>query len=285
MRSVLIIGGTGTLGRALLNRFDPNKVIVFSRDELKQHELRREYPGVECILGDIRYKQSIAKCYSHPIQKVFHVAALKHVDILEKNPEEAYRTNVLGTINSGELAKERNVKEFYFSSTDKAVLPINVYGMTKAISERYLLNQNENKQPFQTRFNVYRWGNILGSRGSVIALFAKSIQEKSKVYITDKRMTRFWLKIDDAVDYMLSNVSLYKPCFPKMKSAPILAIAEAVATVIGKHYSVQEIGIRPGEKLHECIHSSHDECIRSDNSPTYTQNELIELIEPIVRRL
>jgi UDP-N-acetylglucosamine 4,6-dehydratase len=286
MRDILIIGGTGTLGRALLERFDPTKVIVFSRDELKQHQLRQDYPGIQCILGDIRFKKSIARCYSHPITKVFHVAALKHVDILEENPEEAYQTNIQGTINSAEIAKEKAVKEFYFSSTDKAVMPINVYGMTKAISERMLLNLNENRQPFDTRFNVYRWGNIIGSRGSVIGLFVKSLKEKNKVYITDKRMTRFWLRIENAIDFMLANVSHSKPCFPKMKSASVLQVIDAVSEILGiRDYEVTEIGIRKGEKLHECIYSSHDYCIRSDNSPVFSKDELIELIKPIVRKI
>lgn len=284
-RSTLIVGGTGTLGRALLKTMDASEVIVFSRDELKQHELRQKYPDIKCIIGDIRDKKSLAKCYGNGISKVFHVAALKHVDVLEENPEEAYRTNVLGTINSAELAMQNGVNSFYFSSTDKAVLPINVYGMTKAISERYLLNQNVEKA-FYTRFKVFRWGNIIGSRGSVVGLFVKSLKEKNKIYVTDKRMTRFWLRIEDAVKYMTeSKGDFTRVRFPDMKGAKVVALADAIADVMGiKDYKTVDIDIRPGEKLHECIYTSHDSCIRSDTSPHYSHDELVELVKPTVQK-
>tara|TARA_R110000796_G_scaffold252618_2_gene388736 strand:+ start:3117 stop:3998 length:882 start_codon:yes stop_codon:yes gene_type:complete len=287
-RDTLIIGGTGTLGTALLETMDPSKVIIFSRDELKQHELMHKYPSLKCVLGDIRIKASIEKAMDclYGNKRVFHVAALKHVDVLEANPEEAYRTNILGTVNSAEVAKKNNVQDFYFTSTDKAVLPINVYGMTKAISERYLLNQND-KKPFSTRFKVFRWGNILGSRGSVVALFAKSLLRDSAVYVTDKRMTRFWLKIEDAVKYMLEFGGDYtKVNFPDMKAASVLDVACAVAEVLGiKDFKVKDIGIRPGEKLHECMYTSHEECLRSDTAPSFSHNELVDLVKPIVETL
>lgn len=285
-RTTIIIGGTGTLGNALLETMDTSKVIVFSRDELKQQQLKQKYPDLKCVIGDIRSKRSLDYCYEdNQIENVFHVAALKHVDVLEDNPEEAYRTNVLGTIVSAELAKNRGVFNFYFSSTDKAVMPINVYGMTKAISERYLLNQNRGN--LSTMFRVFRWGNILGSRGSVVGLFAKSLKEEGKVRITDNRMTRFWLPITDAVDFMLNNnMDHRKVNFPDMKGARVIDLAQAIANVLNiKKFKIESIPIRPGEKLHECVYSSHDVCIRSDNSARFTQEELENLVRPILEKI
>lgn len=281
-RSVLLIGGTGTLGKALLDQLDVNDCVVFSRDELKQHELRHKYPGLKTVLGDIRSPESLNKAMEG-IKTVFHVAALKHVDVLEENPEEAYATNIVGTMNSAQAAIKHGVREFYFTSTDKAVLPINVYGMTKAISERYLLHLNQN-EPFSTRFNVFRWGNIVGSRGSAVNLFAKTLKEKNKVYITDRRMTRFWMRIEDAVNYMLTfKGDNTRVNYPDMKAAPVLDMATAIADVLGiKKFDVEVVGIRPGEKLHECLHSDHEQCIRSDNSPRLSLEELKHLVEPIV---
>ncbi len=286
-RNILIIGGTGTLGQELLKKIDPCKTIIFSRDELKQHELRHKYPNLKCVIGDIRDQKSLEYAFDDNIEWVFHVAALKHVDILEHNPEEAYKTNILGTINSAELAKKYNVTNFYFTSTDKAVMPVNVYGMTKAISERYLLNQNKS-EPSGTVFRVFRWGNILGSRGSVVSLFVNSLKEENKIYVTDKKMTRFWIRIEDAVRYMLGfKGDSTKVNFPEMKTASICNLGKAIADVMGiKRFEIKEIGIRPGEKIHECLYSSHDKCIRSDDiSLAYSHSELVDLIRPIVEKM
>lgn len=282
LRNKLIIGGTGTLGRALLERFPSNEVVVFSRDELKQHELRHKYPTLKTIIGDIRDPKSLELAMDG-ITDVFHVAALKHVDILEDNPYEAHRTNVIGTMNSAEAAKKAGVKNFYFTSTDKAVMPINVYGMTKAISERYLLNQNSDK-PFSTSFKVFRWGNIVGSRGSVVNLFAKTLKDEGAVYVTDPRMTRFWMLIDEAIDFMLGfKGDDTKINFPDMKAATVLDLAKAVADCLGiSEYEVKTCGIRPGEKLHECLYSTHAECIRSDTAPRLTHEELASMVKPLV---
>ncbi len=283
LRKTLIIGGTGTLGRALLERLPSNEVVIFSRDELKQHELRHKYPSLKTIIGDIRDAKSLELAMDG-IKDVFHVAALKHVDILEDNPYEAHRTNVIGTMNSAEAAKKAGVRNFYFTSTDKAVMPINVYGMTKAIAERYLLNQNSDK-PFFTNFKVFRWGNIVGSRGSVVNLFAKTLKEEGAVCVTDRRMTRFWMLIDDAIDFMLNfKGDPNKVNFPEMKAAPVLDLAKAVADVLGiSDYQIKDVGIRPGEKLHECLYSSHDECIRSDTAPRLTHDELVAMVRPLVK--
>lgn len=282
-RDILLVGGTGTLGRALLKKLNNNQVLVFSRDELKQHELRHEFPGVETMIGDIRDPKSVDRAMIG-INKVFHVAALKHVDVLEKNPYEAHQTNVIGTMNVAEAALRNKVQDFYFTSTDKAVLPINVYGMTKAIAERYLLNQNKDI-PFSTTFKVFRWGNIVGSRGSAVNLFAKTLKEQGKVYITDERMTRFWMRIEDAVDFMLDHkpVNWNETQFINMKAAPVLKMAEAVACILGiDKFDVEICGIRPGEKLHECLYSSHNECVRSDTAPQLSLDELCEMVGPLL---
>ena len=285
MRTTLIIGGTGTLGRALLETMDPREVIVFSRDELKQNQLRRDFPGVRCVLGDIRDRHSLERAYDlGPIMRVFHVAALKHVDVLEENPEEAYKTNVLGTVNSAEVAKARRVRAFYFTSTDKAVLPVNCYGMTKGIAERILLNYNRTPGP---QFKVFRWGNIIGSRGSVVGYFAKTIKDEGKVYITDLNMTRFWMRIEDAVKYMLSfDGPIDQVNYPPMKAASVVDLAGAVAEAMGEPEPLPEVtGIRPGEKIHECMWSSHDGCLRSDTAEQFTREELVALVKPVLDKL
>ena len=285
MRDILLVGGTGTLGNALLDQLDPRKCIVFSRDELKQHELRHKYPGLKTILGDIRSPESLNKAMEQ-VKTVYHVAALKHVDVLEENPEEAYATNIVGTMNSAQAAIRNGVINFYFTSTDKAVLPINVYGMTKAISERYLLNLNQDK-PFSTKFNVFRWGNIVGSRGSAVNLFAKTLKQEAKVYVTDKRMTRFWMRIEDAVKYMLTfKGDNTKVNYPEMKASSIIDMATAIAELLDiKHFDIEVVGIRPGEKIHECLYSDHENCIRSDTAPRLSLEELKDLVKPVLSKL
>jgi UDP-N-acetylglucosamine 4,6-dehydratase len=281
----VIIGGTGTLGTCLTEKLLEAKhdIVVFSRDELKQQEMKKRFPDVRYVLGDIRDKRSLVPVLQGA-DTVFHVAALKHVDVLEDNPTEAIKTNVLGTINVAEAAIESRVKHVVFSSTDKAVLPINVYGMTKAISERYLLSQNQ-KQAL-TKFAVYRWANVLGSRGSVVHFFAKTLKEQGAVNVTDSRMTRFWIHIEDAVEYMLSTykkASTVEPMIPEMKSASVMRLANAIAKSMGKErFTINFVGTRPGEKLHECILSSHDYCLRSDTADQYTDAELVKMVKRVV---
>ena len=255
----VIIGGTGTLGNCLTEKLHAgNEVVCFSRDELKQQEMRRRYPDVRFVIGDIRDKASL-KPVLVGADVVFHVAALKHVDVLEANPTEAIKTNILGTINVAEAAIEAKVPFVVFSSTDKAVLPINTYGMTKASSERYLLNLN--KQQDGTRFSVFRWGNVMGSRGSVVHYFAETLKADGLVNITDPRMTRFWIHISDAVDFMLSNywtAAADDVMIPPMKAAGVLDLAHVTALATGHpKYQIRLSGIRPGEKIDETLHSSH----------------------------
>lgn len=276
---IVIVGGTGTLGNALVEALTGHELVVFSRDELKQQQMKAKWPGIRYVIGDIRDKMSLRPVVAGA-DVVFHVAALKHVDVLEQNPTEAIKTNVLGTINVAEACMEGGVRHVVFSSTDKAVTPINTYGMTKAISERYLLNLNA--QQDRTRFSVFRWANVMGSRGSVVHTFAASLRESGEVKITDPRMTRFWLHINDAVRFMLDhyeNASLTEVMIPRMKSSTVLELAEATRKAVGvDKMAVSFCGIRPGEKIHETMFSSHDYCLRSDTAERYTEDELVDLI-------
>ena len=277
MRNLLITGGTGTLGRALLDKAIKSRkfstISILSRDENKQHEMKKYYPDVNFIIGDVRDAFPISG-----VTDVFHCAALKHVDLGERWPAEFERTNFGGTLNTLNRTMPKN---FCFFSTDKAVLPINAYGYTKALAEKALVNFNCN-----TNINIYRWGNIVGSRGSAIPNFVRCVLKGDPISVTDKRMTRFWLTIEDAANYVFETFEAIheeQPLIcPKIKSAPIMGVIDAIGYITGLPISVKEIGIRPGEKLHECLRSGHDFCVRSDNCAQYSMDELIDLIRPTV---
>lgn len=285
----LIVGGTGTLGNELvkqLTRSKANDVTVFSRDELKQSLMRKVYPDVRYILGDIRSYTSIQRACGG-VDTVIHVAALKQVDTLEVNPLEAINTNVVGTTNVAYACVNNAVRHCVFSSTDKAVLPINVYGYTKGLAEKILLNMN--REQTSTKFSVFRWGNVIGSRGSAIPYFIKTLKKEAKVYITHKDMTRFFITIENATMYLLGN---YKKApkdsalVPIMYATTIVRLCQAIATLCGLKVMTHEFvytGIRPGEKIHECVWSDHDQCIRSDTAPQFSDQDLLDLLEPIVR--
>lgn len=286
----LIIGGTGTLGRGLVRGiYEQNakaEITILSRDEHKQAAMRREFPKAKFVIGDIRDTESI---FRHFLNKdvVFHVAALKHVDVIEENVLEGIKTNIIGTVNAADAAEAAEVKHFVFSSTDKAIDPINAYGMTKGLAERHLFALNRQGSP--TKFSVYRWGNVLGSNGSVIPFFAKTLKEDGVAYITDAQMTRFWLPIEWAVRYMLrtfpvANRERAMIC-PNMKAADVVQIVQAVASVLDiQKYEFKFIGMRPGEKKHESMESFHDGTnMVSDIYDRYTHQELVDMICPIVR--
>lgn len=282
-KNILIVGGTGTLGNELIKHLvSLNNITVFSRDELKQQELKKKHGDVRFILGDIREFESIHDAMFEQ-DVVFHVAALKHIDVIERNPEEAIKTNVLGSINVAKAALANDVGYMVFSSTDKAVLPINVYGHTKAIVERYYLDLNTKQ--CDTKFRVFRWGNVLGSRGSVIHSFVEDLKKEGVVYLTHPEMTRFWIHISEAVTFMLHNYESVKNrvFYPQMKAARVKRVAEAIAEIIGvKDYKIEITGIRPGEKIHECLESNHNECVRSDTSLQLTDGELIEMLREVI---
>ncbi len=279
--SVLIIGGTGTLGqeltRQLLERGELS-IRVLSRCELKQKEMSEKFRDkrLSFTLGDVR-DLSTVRGAMRGIHTVFYVAALKHVDTLEFNPEEAVKTNVLGTMNVADAAQSEGVRYVAFSSTDKAVAPINAYGMSKALAEKILLNRNRNGK---TSFSVFRWANVMGSRGSVIPLFAETLKSQGVAYITDPEMTRFWIRIEDAARFMIEHHwKANGVMIPPMKAASVLRVIDRIAAHCGlDEYQVKRIGIRPGEKLHETI----TEGISSDTAEKYSDEELDGLLESVL---
>lgn len=280
MESALIIGGTGTLGHALVPLLlaKGTKVTVLSREELKQKKMKQLYPEVKFVLGDVRDYDSL---YPHCLGKeaVFHLAAMKHVEIAEENISESIKINLLGTQNVSLACRNAAVSFAIFSSTDKAVLPINVYGMCKAASERLWLDYNRNAEGL---FSVFRWGNVIGSRGSVIHSFVSSLSEKNNVSVTHPKMTRFWIHIDDAARFMLNNYKEAGVHIPPIKAATVLDVAEACALYLGvKDYKVNYIGVRPGEKLHECLDYDELENFNwsSNTAEPLSKEELYSLVE------
>lgn len=286
IKRALVIGGTGSLGTELINQLKGWEVTSLSRDEQKQQMMKKIYPNVKFVLGDVRDKDSISR---HFIGKsvIFHVAALKHVDHIEENPIESVKTNILGSINVAECALNHHIERCVFSSTDKAVDAINVYGNCKAISEKIFFDYNKSQE--NTRFAVYRWGNVAASNGSAIPYFIECLKNKKPVPITDPKMTRFWITIDMAVKFMLSS---YKSELatdqvmipPLMKSAKVLDVLDCLADLLGvKEYKTQVIGVRRGEKLHECLTSMHSSnYVASDNCEKYTEAELKHFLKPLV---
>jgi len=254
--SIFVTGGTGSFGKAflryVLDNEDPKRVVVFSRDELKQHEVRRQFdddPRLRWFIGDIRDRPRLERAM-HGVDYVVHAAALKQVDTAEYNPFEYVQTNVNGSQNVIEAAIDQGVKKVVALSTDKASSPINLYGATKLCSDRMFVSANHYAAHHVTRFSVVRYGNVMGSRGSVIPVFRDLAAQGKSLPITDKRMTRFWITLPQAVQFVVDSFDLmaggelYIPRIPSMK---VVDLAEAVAPGAPTH----EIGIRPGEKLHE----------------------------------
>ena len=280
-RNILIIGGTGTLGKTVVEMlYNHCNITILSREESKQQALKKQYPKCKFVIGDIRDAESLSPHF-YGKDTVFHFAAMKHVDVAEANPEESVKINLIGSINVGKLAVACGVPYTVFTSTDKAVLPINTYGMCKGISEKYFFNLNDEQNI--TKFSVFRYGNVLGSRGSVIHGFLKTLKEKNTVHITDARMSRFWIDIKDAAKFILDNYESAPSdvaMIPPMKASRIVKLAELCARHLNlNNYEVKYCGIRAGEKLHEVVHSSHDVCVRSDNVEEYSDDELLNLIE------
>lgn len=260
--SILITGGTGSFGKAfltqLLQKSDPARVVVFSRDELKQYELRTRYndPRIRWFIGDVRDRARLHRAM-HGVEYVVHAAALKQVDTAEYDPFEYVQTNVCGSQNVVEAAIDSGVKKVIALSTDKASSPINLYGATKLTADKLFIAANHYAAHQPTRFAVVRYGNVMGSRGSVVPLFRKLHAEGRSLPLTDKRMTRFWITLDQAVAFVLDSFAmmnggeLYVPRIPSMKIVDLVA---AVAPTAVTH----EVGIRPGEKLHEEMISLDD---------------------------
>ena len=261
--SILITGGTGSFGRAfleqVLNEHSPRRVGIFSRDELKQYEIKQRWGDddrVRVFLGDIRDRDRLEMAM-HGVDIVVHAAALKQVDTAEYNPMEFVKTNVLGSENVIQAAISTGVSKVVALSTDKASSPINLYGATKLTADKLFISSNHYSAARGTVFSVVRYGNVMGSRGSVIPLFEKLAEEGRPIPITDDRMTRFWITLPQAVDFVISCLSdmtggeLYVPRIPSMR---VTDLAEAIAP----GSPTVEIGIRPGEKLHEEMISLQD---------------------------
>ena len=261
--SVLITGGTGSLGKSLisylLTHTKVRKVAVFSRDELKQHDLRQDFvgePRLRWFIGDVRDLDRLKRAF-HGVDFVIHAAALKQVDTGEYNPMEFIKTNVLGSQNVIDAAIDAGVKRVVALSTDKASSPINLYGATKLTADKLFVAANNYSYPYGTTFSVVRYGNVMGSRGSVIPFFKNLADQGKSLPITDLRMTRFWISIQDAVRFVTESLEimcggeLYVPRIPSMK---IIDLAHAVSP----SSKLVEIGMRPGEKLHEEMISADD---------------------------
>jgi UDP-N-acetylglucosamine 4,6-dehydratase len=261
--SILITGGTGSFGKAfletLLTQHNPRRVVIFSRDELKQYEMKQKWGDdlrVRFFLGDIRDLERLTVAM-YGVDYVVHAAALKQVDTAEYNPMEYVKTNILGSENVIQAAMAAGVKKVVALSTDKASSPVNLYGATKLTADKLFISSNHYSYARGTSFAVVRYGNVMGSRGSVIPFFRKLAEAKSPIPITDFRMTRFWITLPQAVDFVIDSFTdmqggeLYVPRIPSMR---VTDLAEAVAPGA----PLEEIGIRPGEKLHEEMISTED---------------------------
>ena len=254
---ILVTGGTGSFGKKfieiMLRDYHPTKLIVFSRDELKQHEMRVggfAHPSLRYFIGDVRDLKRLRRAM-HGVDVVVHAAALKQVPACEYNPMEAINTNILGSSNVIEAALDMSVKKVLALSTDKAVNPVNLYGTTKLAAEKLFVQSNAYAAGTATRFSCVRYGNVVGSRGSVIPIFIQQ-RENGKLTITDDRMTRFWLTLEQGVRFVIRCMEQMlggEVFVPKIPSMKILDLAN----VIAPEAEVEIIGIRPGEKLHEVL--------------------------------
>ena len=279
-KTVLVTGGTGSFGKAfifdLIRSHDPKKVIVFSRDELKQFEMKNqlgEDSRLRYFVGDIRDKDRLMRAFTN-VDFIVHAAALKQVDTGEYNPREFILTNIIGSQNVVDAAIDSGVNRVIALSTDKASSPINLYGATKLTADKLFTAANVYGTNSNTFFSVVRYGNVMGSRGSIIPLFKEMAAKGMEIPITDKRMTRFWITLEQAVSFVqeafkeMNGGELFVPRIPSMK---IIDLAMALAP----NSKIKEIGIRPGEKLHE-------EMISPDDSRRTIKQKNKYIISPIL---
>jgi UDP-N-acetylglucosamine 4,6-dehydratase len=274
---VLVTGGTGSFGKKftkiLLEEKQPRKIIIFSRDELKQHEMRVsgfDDPRLRYFIGDVRDRERLIRAM-HGVNIVVHAAALKQVPACEYNPMEAIKTNIMGTSNVVEAALDAGVEKVLALSTDKAVNPVNLYGATKLAAEKLVIQSNAYAAGTATRYSCVRYGNVVGSRGSVVPLFLKQ-RASGKVTITDDRMTRFWLSLEQGVHFVIDCIEQMEGgevFVPKIPSTTIVDLAKAIAP----EAEIEIIGIRPGEKLHEVL-------ISEDEARTTVEMERMYVVQP-----
>ena len=262
-KSILITGGTGSFGkqyvRTILDQYTPKRVVIYSRDELKQFEMQQEFNGAEMryFIGDVRDRVRLGQAMKG-IDYVIHAAALKQVPAAEYNPMECIKTNIHGAENVIHAALENDVEKVIALSTDKAANPINLYGATKLASDKLFVAANNMAGGHRTIFGVVRYGNVVGSRGSVVPFFQKLISEGAGFLpVTDERMTRFWISLQQGVDFVLKNFERMhggEIFVPKIPSINIMDLAEGMAPGMPRKI----VGIRPGEKLHEIMCPADD---------------------------
>ncbi|KYG33703.1 UDP-N-acetylglucosamine 4,6-dehydratase family protein [Alkalihalobacillus trypoxylicola] len=283
-KKILIIGGTGTIGQYLLEELllhSPEVIRIFSRDEYKQFELSqkyREFKNIRYLIGDIRDEKRLIRAMED-IDYVFHLAAMKHVPACEYNPLEAVKTNIIGTQNVIQAALENNVKRVLFTSSDKAISPTNVYGSTKLTAERLIAAADYQKGSKKTIFSSVRFGNVMGSRGSVIPLFKKQILNHREITVTDGKMLRYMMTPSQAIQLILKANKRAKGGEVFVLKMPVLKIgdlAEVIIEEVRKQYSIREeinikeIGIRPGEKNYEELMTDDEVLIAIESEDMYT---------------
>jgi UDP-N-acetylglucosamine 4,6-dehydratase len=261
-KTVLVTGGTGSFGRRFvdtaLTQHDPKRIIVFSRDELKQHDMQREVndPRVSFFIGDVRDKERLYRAFQADVDVVVHAAALKQVVACEYNPFEAIKTNIIGAQNIIDAAIDCGVPKVLALSTDKAVNPVNLYGATKLCAEKLFVQGNAYAGSKVTRFSCVRYGNVVGSRGSVIPIFQEQ-KKTGTVTVTDERMTRFWLTLEEGVDFVIKAIRAMHGGEVFVPRIPSMSVGE-LARTIAPNAKVEYTGIRPGEKLHEVLVSADE---------------------------
>jgi UDP-N-acetylglucosamine 4,6-dehydratase len=274
---VLITGGTGSFGkkltRIMLDEYNPSKIIVYSRDELKQHEMRAagyDATNLRYFIGDVRDLDRMRRAFEG-VDIVIHAAALKQAPACEYNPMEAIKTNILGSSNVIDAALDAGVERVVALSTDNALNPVNLYGATKLAAEKLFIQSNSYAGGRKTRFSCVRYGNVVGSRGSVVPVFLRQ-RENGEITITDDRMTRFWISLEQGVRFVIRCVEHMhggEVFVPKIPSMAIIELAKAIAP----EAKVNVIGIRPGEKLHEVL-------ISEDEARTTVELEDMFVVQP-----
>ena len=260
-KTILITGGTGSFGQKFaeiaLKRYKPKSIRIFSRGEFLQWEMAKKFNDsrLRFLIGDIRDKDRISRAMNG-VDIVVHAAALKQIPAIEYNPIEAINTNILGTANIIDAAIDNNVEKAFFISSDKAVNPTNLYGATKLCAEKLFIQANSYTGERKTKFSCVRYGNVIGSRGSVIPLFLEQ-KKNGALTVTDKRMTRFWIVLEQGIDFVINCIEKMEGqeiFIPKIPSMKIIDLAQ----IIAPESKIKIIGIRPGEKLHEILLSPEE---------------------------
>jgi len=290
-KSILITGGTGSFGkqytRTILSHYKPKKLIIYSRDELKQFEMAQEFPDkkyncMRYFIGDVRDRDRLTMAM-RGVDFVIHAAALKQVPAAEYNPMECIKTNIYGAENVIQAALAANVEKVIALSTDKAANPINLYGATKLASDKLFVAANNMAGGYRTRFSVVRYGNVVGSRGSVVPFFKKMIDEGADFLpITDERMTRFWITLQQGVDFVLKNFERMhggEIFVPKIPSVRITDLAMAMAPNLEQKI----IGIRPGEKIHEVMCPADDSHLTLEFNDHFVITPTISFVDQDIR--